>query len=669
MSNQIREKIISNFIEDNLRAPTQQEINLLYNKEVDANNNIEDVGLLVSKSKKYFSANEESSKRKYNDIIENLNLDSRYLLESIEDKVTKLENTFRQKNKQINRELSKLKSLERTVNKNLLLHLKEDIFLNGVVESFENYDKIDFQNSNIAFYNGKATVGFSKVASGSFNFEDIEYSVRSRSGEVLSARNVSSFENIKSEDGAYFKVLAEAKSKYDHVDFVLDISFKNQEGEDLETIKFTSYTPEVNSKASYQCYISTDGNNFVENGESNLRLKDGENFIEVNKSGVKKVKILISKFAYDYKENGRFIYTFSLDYLGFTKNKYKINEESVLYLGPYEILDEESNPVKYSMASARGGTCCIIPDETSIDLYLSKDNVSWHKVDFTGRSKEVVQFYESEESATDFTLFDLIDRESRSSFLAETLPENINLKPSDKILNLYIPNENKDLFIKDSISIKRNTLKKDNEKIYEASRGWYKKLGFYYTNFEIDQPEGRYIDFGMRSCFVDGRLVTGRVFLTKGTHTFKTSEENWYNLDLNDEKSVKTSRQLKEIDPLYPYNHKYLIEGYGYSKIFRGKKVYLGTKTCFGYEMSFVSKERFLREAGLDKFTFIETEQGLFIKIKVDETRSDSKIEDFDITYRRTLEEDSNLLYVKAVLKTANEDVTPKIDQIQVRVI
>lgn len=669
MQNQIKEKIISEFIEDNLRAPTQQEINLLYNNEVANNPNIEKVGLLAGKVKTYFSANEVSSRTKYNERIECLSLDEKYLLSSINDKIESLESTFRKNVRKLNGQLSKLKDLERSVNRDLLIHLKEDIFLNGVTESFEDYNKIDFDNSNVAFYNGKVTVGFTKVGSGSFNFEDIQYSVRSRSGEVLSSRTISSFENIKEEDGSFFKVLAESNTKYDHVDFVLDINFKEQSGVDLETIKFTSYTPEKNSKASYQCFVSTDGNSFVEIKESNLRLKSGENFVEVNKKGVKKIKLLLSKFAYDYKQNGNFVYAFSLDYLGFTKNKYKINQDSVLFLGPYEVLNEELEPVKFSMASARGGTCCIIPDETSVDLYLSKDNVSWHKVDFTGRSKEIVQFYESIESAVDFTLFDLIDRNSRSNFLAEELPESIILQPEEKVLNLYIPAENQESFIKDSIEIRRNSLKKDNEKVYNASRGWEKKQGFFYTNFEIDQPEGRYVDFGTRSCFVNDRLVTGKVFLTKGVHSFKTSEENWYNLELNDEKDVKTSRQLKDIDPLYPYNHKYLIEGFTYSKIFRGKKVYLGTKTCFSHKMRFVSKERFLRETKLDIFTFIEKPEGIFIKVKVNETRSDSKIEDFEITYRRTLEEDSNLLYIKAVLKTANEDVTPKIDQIQVRVI
>lgn len=669
MKNQIKEKVISDFIEENLRAPTQQEIKLLYNNEVSKNPNIEKIGLLASKIKTYFSANEKSSRSKYNERIQCLNLDQKHLLTFMNSKIENLENIFRKNVKKLNGQLSKLKNLERSVNRDLLIHLKEDVFLNGITESFEDYNKVDFDNSNIAFYNGKATVGFEKVSSGSFNFENIAYSVRSRSGEVLSSRTISSFENIKEEDGSFFKVLAESSSKYDHVDFVLDINFKEQDGVDLETIKFTSYTPERNSKASYQCFVSTDGNSFTEIKESRLRLKSGENFVEINKSGVKKIKLLLSKFAYDYKQNGNFVYAFSLDYLGFTKNKYKINEESILYLGPYELLNEELEPVKFSMASARGGTCCIVPDETSVDLYLSKDNVSWHKVDFTGRSKEIVQFYESVESAIDFTLFDLIDRESRSNFLAENLPENITLQPEEKILNLYIPKENQESFIKDSIEIRRNSLKKDNEKVYNASKGWEKKQGFFYTNFEIDQPEGRYIDFGIRSCFVNNRLVTGKVFVPKGVHFFKTSEENWYNLELDSEKDIKTSRQLKEIDPLYPYNHKYLIEGFGYSKIFRGKKVYLGTKTCFSHRMKLVSKERFLRETTLDIFTFIEKPEGMFIKIKVNENRSDSKIEDFEITYRRTLKEDSNLLYIKAVLKTANKDVTPKIDQIQVRVI
>ena len=44
------------------------------------------------------------------------------------------------------------------------------------------------------------------------------------------------------------------------------------------------------------------------------------------------------------------------------------------------------------MATMRYGTCCIIPDKTSVDFYLSKDNSSWQKCSFDGQGKEIIQF-------------------------------------------------------------------------------------------------------------------------------------------------------------------------------------------------------------------------------------------------------------------------------------
>ena len=120
---------------------------------------------------------------------------------------------------------------------------------------------------------------------------------------------------------------------------------------------------------------------------------------------------------------------------------------------------------------------------------------------------------------------------------------------------------------------------------------------------------------------------------------------------------------------MYPYNHKYVVEGFSYSEIFRGKKVYLGADEVFSHEMQEVSNEKFKTSFNLKNFTTVETETGLYFKIQSKPTSSESKFEDFEIEYRRAGENSSNLLYIKGILKTFNSKVTPKIDQIQVRVI
>ena len=670
MKSSIKEYIIKNFINEELRAPTNEEIKNLYRDLVEENPKAEEIGLLAGTISKYPIARNESSYKEYEDLFDKLLIDQKYLLNNYFKNINLLEEVFRTSKKQLNKTLSRVKVLERNANKNILLHLKEDIYNYGVVESFQDYSKVDFNRSNIAFYNGKATVGFKKVESDSFASEDISYTVRNRNGLILNQEEVSDIRNVSKEDGSHFKVIAQTSAPDDVVDFIVDVSFKNDLGVELETIKFTSYSPEKNSKISYRCLYSTDNTNYKPVFESDLRLVEGENYIEINRNKVRKIRLIITKYYHDFKNQREHNYVFSLDYLGFTRNEYKLNQESVLFLGPYEILDENDAPVNYSLATVKGGTCCIVPEETSVDIYISKDNINWYKSDFNKETKDVIQFDSSLEKATDFTLFDLVDEDSTSNYIAISGPEEIKLSAEEKLLNFYIPSNNLNKFIKNSLKIKRNTLKKSGNKLYGSSQGWYlNKDNFYETNLIVLQPEGRYFNFGNRSCYIDGRQVSGKVFLNKGTHFFKTSKENWQDLNLENEKEIVSSRQLQRIDNLYPYNHKYVVEGFSYSEIFRGKKVYLGADEVFSHEMEEVSNEKFKTSFNLKNFTTVETETGLYFKIQSKPTSSESKFEDFEIEYRRAGENSSNLLYIKGILKTFNSKVTPKIDQIQVRVI
>lgn len=671
MKRQIKEKLIKDFIKENLKAPSYKEVNNLYNTFLLENPMAENVGLVASLTNTYPLAGSESSSSLYNSMYENIELDLEILLDRNKKYLLEVEEKFRIYTKKISNSLKLLKNFERRVNRDILLYLKQDIFSYGITESFEDYEKVDFNRSNISFYNGKATVSFKKVSSENFETESIKYTVNSRQGNILSQREVSSANNIKIEDGSHFKVIAISRLPNDQIDFTVDINFPESIGRNIETIKFVTSTPEINSKVSYRCLFSKDGSSFTGVFESDLRIKDGENFIEVNQDNVKKLRLIITKYSYDFIQNKEYNYVFSLDFLGHTRNTYKINEESILYLGPYEVLDEEEKPVNFSMAIIKGGTCSIVPDKTSIDMYLSKDDINWFKVDYNGNSKQVVQFEESLEEALSFELFSPVDLDSQSNYIAETIPDEINLNVGEKLLNFYVPADKIQNFVKGSLNIKRNLMIKDQEDLYEGSRGWYlDESNFYNTSFEISEPEGKYFSFGEAGCFLNSRQVFGKVFIPQGIHTLRTSKENWLDLKIK-ETEVKSVKQLKNIDKLYPYNHKYVIEGFNYSNIFKGKKTYKGASKVFAFNMIEVSNERFEISNGYEIYTFVETVNGLYIKIKNKIDSSESKLEDFNITYRRKSGStvDNNKIYIKAILKTFDEKVTPKIEQIQVRVI
>ena len=80
--------------------------------------------------------------------------------------------------------------------------------------------------------------------------------------------------------------------------------------------------------------------------------------------------------------------------------------------------------------------------------------------------------------------------------------------------------------------------------------------------------------------------------------------------------------------------------------------------------------ERFNISNEFEEYTLLKTEDGIYFKIYNKVDSSESKFENFDLTCRtNSSQENSNKLYIKAILKTFDEKVTPKIEQIQVRVI
>lgn len=669
MLSSIKEKIVKDFIKKNLRAPSRQELKSYYNDYLEENSGADTLGIISTKRNAYPIVGNESSALDFEELISDLKLDQKSSLEEMKSLRDNLEKTFRVFNKKINNSLSLIRRLERIANKNILLYLKEDIYTYGIVEAFEDYAKVDLDRSTTTFFNGKATVGFEKLVNQEFVPSNISYSISSRYGNIVSEKQIGSSNNIFSEDGRYFKVIGYSKYPDDICEMSIDIDFSEAKGVEINTLKFVSLTPEVNSKVSYKCYYSRDLNTLEEVFDSDQRLTQGENYIQINKTNVKRVRLVLCKYNYDFKEGSEYAYIFSLDYLGHTINTYKVNEESTLYLGPYEFLDENETPVNFSMATIKGGTCCIVPEESSVDMYLSKDNINWIKADFNGESRQVVQFSESEEN--NLEIFEIVDALSGTSFIAqENIPQEIELKSNEKLFNYYIPADRKNTFIKDSLILRRNLLNKNNNKLYEANSGWEKvENDFYETSFEIKQMEGRYIDFGPASCFVDGRQASGKIFISQGVHKFKTSTENWLDLDLEKEEEVKSLRQLKSIDKLYPYNHKHIIEGFNYVRGFKGRKVYKGADKVFVHKMREVSNQRFEIESSRDIFTIVELEGSLYFKIKSNKDSSESKLEEFEVSYRKRNPDESSSLYIKAVLKTFNKKVTPKIEQIQVRVI
>ncbi len=202
-------------------------------------------------------------------------------------------------------------------------------------------------------------------------------------------------------------------------------------------------------------------------------------------------------------------------------------------------------------------------------------------------------------------------------------------------------------------------------------RGWGFDGQVYTCFFEVIDANGKNFDFGPRVCILDDKAVSGVVLVSKGIHNFLTAAENW--IDLSEKISpvwpIENEEVLISIDPLYPYNHKYIVEGFPYVSGFIGKKVYLGSDMS----AEFYCKKTTLFDLenniqGLDYFAIRgigKTDKNSIISVilRYDNTNSDYTNELFYLKWKTSSSEESSNLFkylkLKAEFETSDSNITP----------
>ncbi len=220
--------------------------------------------------------------------------------------------------------------------------------------------------------------------------------------------------------------------------------------------------------------------------------------------------------------------------------------------------------------------------------------------------------------------------------------------------------------------MKRNVVESDSPStLLNAVPGWTfnESTQQYQTTIYVSSPDGHYLDLGDTSAYINGSLLSGEVFLPQGYTVFATSDANWLQAD----ETVSNADDLEAADPLYPYNHKYLVEGYPYADDFSGERLYTGVSDFFGAKLLYRSPEEFAYMESSDPnfynvFTVDDSVGKGYIKVKVDKSDASWLSERFDLDWS-VQTATSNELYVKALLSTSNKAKSPRVDSFKVRVI
>lgn len=221
--------------------------------------------------------------------------------------------------------------------------------------------------------------------------------------------------------------------------------------------------------------------------------------------------------------------------------------------------------------------------------------------------------------------------------------------------------------------------------VRSIQRGWRFEDPWYITVIEVQNALGFTIDVGEQVIIiddirytgtVDNTVLTGKSTNDTGLHRIRVHKTNWHNVtpDLN---SLAT---LKATDPIYPFNHKMLIEGYAYGSTYPSteEKIYQGADIYAETIMTKVSKFDIVNSVEADNYDLFaldldapSTHTGgnnastVFV-VKVDEKNPDFQNERFMIRFN-LVNQLRTYLRVRADLSTTDSKITPSIDSYQVK--
>ena len=664
----LRKKVILEYIRENGRSPTRAEIIDLMRSARSKYPDIDNLGF-SGYDMTVPSFRDISSSSAHNE--NNLNVRRDILV--VNDKVSEIseliEDHFRAFKATVDKSHKLNSSLEARLNNLLLLSGRTDVFVAGVEETFDTNENIDQELSDIQYNPGYVTLGrevfIPKV------IEDVKFkvNVHAPNGKI-SVHQKSSPRNLLWDDGSDWTLFVHTSYSKGPVyaNLEMDLTPVNLDGIYVGDLRLTGDPLEVNGKLACSVYYSLNGWDYTLVDPSGLRFDKGENLICIGKENVKKIKIVLVKDAADMPDGNKHVYAFSLDSIEVLTGSYTVKQVSTLYAGPYELYDHTGEAVNFSMATMSHGTCCVIPETTSVEFFISKDGISWFPASFQEGVLDVIHFATTSVHNDYFLNDNVYNPYMLISDPTQIVKLDLDIQyGKEACINAYIPEELSSRFVQSNVIVKRN-LRQPGVDLYGAASGWFKdeRNLRYTTTIYVDSFEGAVLNLGGTSAYINGKLKTGEIIIPKGYHTFSTDYTNWQEV----EPGLSQVNLLEDKDKLYPFNHRYLIEGYSYSPEFQGEKLYNGIGTeNFGEKLTYVTPEEFEeRDGDLSIYTIEEYNGNKVFLVKIDSGDSSWVNEYVDVDYMLRVD-DLNTVYVKAVLRTSDPTITPHINKFQVRVI
>ena len=257
-----------------------------------------------------------------------------------------------------------------------------------------------------------------------------------------------------------------------------------------------------------------------------------------------------------------YVYNFglkSLLFLGKEYNKVNLNDKSI-------VCSKIIEPKKLKQITALNlKVCDSIPPHTQIKYELcplTEEEIVDIKSGIIKNSD--LRFYLADIQDRDSFTLDMLKLVSQPVLEGIQIDNSLSYKDrrdSDFLLNQDLNGTSKS----DTVVLRNPGSNALFESIGKAKKirnniiGWSASDLYYSTYVLIENPNGEIIDLGDTEMMLNGKTYSGKLRLPPGLNQITSLKTYWHSVDLS---TLPFNSEVK-VDPLYPYNHKYLIEGIG----------------------------------------------------------------------------------------------------------
>ncbi len=519
---------------------------------------------------------------------------------------------------EIQRLTAKAKKLEREIDSLLLLTNNTAGYFAAVGDVFSDMNLIDTENTTAAvnlheasviLNSGTSTFSSTKqIDTTGVSETDVSFSVLSkRPGTTYAPPNeANALQNIfKTVSSSW---VGKVSSKVSG-EMICELKAYLSKDKDLEVSKIVlEYTgSDTTSRSTITAQYSVDGYTWhlVPTTEATKAITRHLSW-KFSLTNLRWIKFIIRK---PNSDNGEYNYDFSIRSIKLYGNIYAQDRGNVFISNSLYAIDSQENPVGFSMVQL--DVCEDLPGDKNTDILYyvsaSKDETTWTDwlpilpaerneikypkvINFSGIDWKDNTVFEDTTVLSSLITGAPTQMKLTGTFDASGVVGYRFKNSQFGAINTQIAlsaNEDPDSVARSAVlwrNIRYKTTYPDLYTVRNTPRGWGLAGQVYSCYFEIVNSEGRLFNFGDRKCIIDDQEVVGVVTIPAGIHKFSTDADNWFDISsaitaLGTSTVIINEETLRSLDPLYPYNHKLLIEGFPYKTGFVGEKIYLGTDT------------------------------------------------------------------------------------------